>query len=109
MKEGKWTIVAIVAAAGLVGWYMWDKVQQARTAEATAELVRAAADGNVEQARELIDEGADVNGADPNGITPLQAAVGCRQTEMANFLLEQGADPQTAQGKPAATRRRSYG
>lgn len=109
MNDTKWTIAVIVAGVGLIGWYAWSKVDQARTAEATKDLVRAAAHGDIDRARTLIDRGADVNGADPNGITPLQAAVGCEQTEMADFLLDQGARPETAQGKPAPSRRRSYG
>ena len=108
MNDTKWTIVAVLVGGVLIGGYVWNKAHQANVAEATKDLVRAAAEGDVDRARQLIADGADVNGADPNGITPLQAAVGCDHVEMADFLVDQGARPETVNGGQPQ-RRPSYG
>jgi len=78
--------------------------------EVVRELVRAAADvnacggvtratalhmaarrGHLEIARALLDCGAVVNALDRKGDTPLQRAMNCRKTEVAQLLLERGA------------------
>jgi ankyrin repeat protein len=43
--------------------------------------------------RELLDHGADVNRADPDGTTPLMMAAGYGQAGIVSLLLERGADP----------------
>ncbi len=55
-------------------------------------LMRAAEDGLVEEARELVSMGADPNTPE-DGSTPLIAACQADEPEMVRFLLEQGADP----------------
>ena len=56
------------------------------------QLVDACFAGKVDQARELIDDGADVNSVHPNGGTALLAAVRPYQEEMIALLIESGAD-----------------
>jgi len=56
------------------------------------ELMIAARNGDVDQARRLLKEGADINGK-YFGRTALVLAIWYRQTEMVKFLLKQGADP----------------
>jgi tetratricopeptide (TPR) repeat protein len=48
---------------------------------------------DVEAARRVIDEGADVNAPDANGDTPLIRAVFNCDKEMLRLLLDKGADP----------------
>lgn len=52
----------------------------------------AAAHGNVEIARFLLRNGADINLKDTNGETPLHHAVGDGRTEMVELLIALGAD-----------------
>ena len=52
----------------------------------------AAEDGDVEQVKKLLDDGADINAPDPDG-TPLQWALFFNQTDVARLLLKRGADP----------------
>ena len=109
MSETKWMIVAIVGGLALVGWYAWGRYQKGVAEQRQAELVRAVAEGDSAEVRQLVEQGADLNGADPNGITPLQVATSCGNVGMVNLLLEMGADPETASGAPRRVRVRSYG
>lgn len=56
-------------------------------------LLFAARHGRVENARLLLDAGADVNEAAPTGESALVIASFSDQGEVAEFLLERGADP----------------
>jgi ankyrin repeat protein len=49
--------------------------------------------GGVETVRALLDGGADVNEAAPDGVSALMLALTKRHEDLALFLLEQGADP----------------
>jgi truncated hemoglobin YjbI len=53
-------------------------------------LHMAARRGHVEIARALLDLGADVNARSRKGDTPLQRAVKCRKTSVAQLLIERG-------------------
>jgi truncated hemoglobin YjbI len=53
-------------------------------------LHMAARRGHVEIARTLLDLGAAVNARDRKGDTPLQRAISCRKTEVAQLLRERG-------------------
>jgi ankyrin repeat protein/beta-lactamase regulating signal transducer with metallopeptidase domain/6-phosphogluconolactonase (cycloisomerase 2 family) len=55
-------------------------------------LHKAAAEGNVERVRSLIESGADVNAKDPNGLTPLHRAVFSGNRTIVELLLSHGAD-----------------
>lgn len=55
-------------------------------------LLYAAREGCVECARELVHAGADVNGTDPDGVTPLILALMNIHWDLARYLIEAGAD-----------------
>ena len=57
------------------------------------DLVKACLWGRIRSVRTLLEAGADPNGADHYGTTPLLAAVGQRHFLTARLLLEAGADP----------------
>ena len=50
----------------------------------------------LDAAKLLVEGGADVDAADPNGISPLVMALTNGQIAVAKFLLEHGADPTRA-------------
>lgn len=58
-------------------------------------LLDAARDGLVEDAKRLIESGANVNARDSAGRTPLMFAANAGDTKLARLLLEKGADPNT--------------
>lgn len=55
-------------------------------------LHHAARDGDVAEAKAEIDSGAEINGLDENGETPLTLAILNGQSAATAFLLERGAD-----------------
>ena len=55
-------------------------------------LINASADGNIQTATSLIDNGADVNESVRGGVTPLFYAVIREKPEMVKLLLDKGAD-----------------
>ena len=63
-------------------------------------LIRAAFAGDAPLCRRLLEAGADVNRANPNGTTPLMYALSCRDNaaglSVARLLLDFGADPDRA-------------
>jgi len=63
--------------------------------ERELELIRAAADGDLEGVRILVGRGAKVNARHSNGMTPLLAAALMGRTDVMQFLLLQGADIKT--------------
>jgi ankyrin repeat protein len=54
-------------------------------------MANAAGDGNLEMVKKLVELGAEVNFAPPNG-TALHTAVAYEREEIIAFLIEQGAD-----------------
>ncbi len=56
------------------------------------QLRRAASSGNLAEMRRLLGAGARMNSSDPDGFTPLIAAVGADQPEAVSLLLQRGAD-----------------
>jgi ankyrin repeat protein len=48
--------------------------------------------GNIEEIKNLIEQGADINAPGQFGDTPLHKAADSRQLETAKILLENGAD-----------------
>jgi ankyrin repeat protein len=55
-------------------------------------FMRAAASGDLETVRRLIDDGVEINGQSPNGTTALIAAIKNGRAEIACELVELGAD-----------------
>lgn len=55
-------------------------------------LQDAAKAGDLEAAKKLLEGGADVNGKDAKGITPLGVAVGFNKIPIIKLFLEQEAD-----------------
>ncbi|MBE6463625.1 MAG: ankyrin repeat domain-containing protein [Alphaproteobacteria bacterium] len=62
----------------------WKKVDKA--------LIEATIEGNIEEVRSLLENGADVNTQDDKGWTPLMFAAKSQDVEMAKLLMENGAD-----------------
>jgi hypothetical protein len=56
----------------------------------------AAASGNLNILRQLLEHGANVNGRQQNGFTPLHTAADNNNPNMAQLLIEFGADPNLA-------------
>jgi ankyrin repeat protein len=66
-------------------------------------LHRAAAEGNLERARELIRDGAALDAFDAIGYTPLHHAVRNGRFEMVRLLLDAGADIDARAGTQTET------
>lgn len=62
------------------------------TDDLTLELVKAAGAGDLAQAERLLLKGAQINGADAEGRTPVTAATYANQLEMVQLLVQRGAD-----------------
>jgi ankyrin repeat protein len=62
-------------------------------------FMRAAANGDVQTLRRLVEDGVEVNGQSPNGTTALIAAIKNGHTEAACELLELGADLDISDGE----------
>lgn len=65
-------------------------------AYASGTIAAAARSGDLDQSRELINAGADVNLPEPDGTTPLLWAVYKSAPELVKILLDAGADPNLA-------------
>jgi len=59
--------------------------------------MNACAEGRVDAVRKLLDEGADVNRANWDGVTPLIIACGNGHVDVARLLLEKGAEVDKAE------------
>ena len=55
-------------------------------------LIEASIKGNVEDAKSLLENGANVNAQDDKGWTPLMFAAKSQNVELAKLLMENGAD-----------------
>jgi ankyrin repeat protein len=55
-------------------------------------FMRAAASGDLETVRRLVDDGVEINGQSPNGTTALMAAIKNGRSDIACELIELGAD-----------------
>ena len=62
-------------------------------------LQDAAKAGDIEAARKLLDGGADIDGKDKRGITPLGVAVGFNKISFVEMLLEKGVNVETCDPK----------
>ena len=64
-----------------------------RTAGGFTTLLYAVLTGDMETVRVLVDNGADINDASPDGVSALMLALTKRHEDLALLLLERGADP----------------
>ncbi len=64
-----------------------------------AALLTAATRGSVTEARAALAQGADVNGSDASGRTPLMRAAQRGDAALVRLLLDAGADPQRTDGE----------
>jgi ankyrin repeat protein len=62
------------------------------TRELNANLMRAATYGDMSAAQTALDQGADINGSDVDGMTALMQAARVGQADMLIYLIESGAD-----------------
>lgn len=70
----------------------------ARRPELGAKLIAAVKAGKVEEAKRLLEEGADPNARDERGFTPLHLACARGDQELVELLLGRGADPNAVGG-----------
>lgn len=80
----------------LAGFCFW--AVPASGSEAVEQLTKACFTGSIEKVTQLLNEGADVNGRDKSGATPLTNAVGMNKGAIAELLLAKGADPNLKDG-----------
>lgn len=85
----KTTISAIFSMALVVGSAVWI----APASYGAGSLAAAARLNDMEQARQLLSAGGDVNLAEPDGTTPLLWAVYNASPQLVRLLLDAGADP----------------
>jgi len=79
------------------------KLLNSKDGEGKTALHRAAARGNLDAAKFLVESGADVNVKSKSGLTALKLATGFGRTEVAEFLKQHGATSEPApMKKPAA-------
>ena len=64
-----------------------------RTAGGFTTLLYAVLTGDMETVRVLVDNGADINDASPDGVSALMLALTKRHEDLALLLIERGADP----------------
>jgi ankyrin repeat protein len=81
-----WAACTIVMAASVSAW-----AEEAWAPTPQESLEFAASRGSVERAMAALDAGADVNGTDYRGRTPLMEAAFNAQLDVARLLLERGA------------------
>ena len=75
-----------------------------RVNAAHEQLLRAASDGNLQQARTAITAGANVNCQGKSGLTPLMQAANAGSAAVVTLLLERGADLNASSTEAAARR-----
>jgi ankyrin repeat protein len=74
----------------LLGLLIWPPCQAA--ADPTADLLKAATQGNLPQVQQLLGQGVPVNAVDPSGWTALMKASFEGHTAVVQELLKRGAD-----------------
>jgi ankyrin repeat protein len=83
----------IAAAVALIGPASAQVEPSADERAAYRGLLAAAAKGDVDAAKTILDQGETPNARDPRGRTALHIAVHLRHRDLARVLLERGADP----------------
>ncbi len=89
----KKTVLMVALFTGVCAWAV-----PALGSEAVEQLTKACFNGTIEKVTQLLNEGADVNGRDKSGATPLTNAVGMNKSAIVELLLSKGADPNLRDG-----------
>jgi hypothetical protein len=94
MKKAATTLTAIILAISLVSVVGCgeQRTETPHSGYLGEELSAMVGVGDVQEAKRLLDEGADVNARTESGYTPLHWAAKFGYTEAASLLLERGAD-----------------
>src|SRR4030042_5120914 len=68
-------------------------------AQATLRLCQAVREGNLDQVRDMVKKGVDINARDVNGFTPVHYAAKGGHKEVSKFLISKGAQVTRKTGK----------
>jgi ankyrin repeat protein len=97
MHRGRRVTAAVVTAllAASSGLAMAGNVDEPRRADGSTPLQWAVFNGDVDEARRLIKDGADVTALNSYGVNAMQLAADTANTELIQLLLKAGADPES--------------
>jgi ankyrin repeat protein len=93
----------VIAVLKKAGAKKSEKPDTTSLAEKESDLGQAAADGNIEKIRGLLEQGVNVNAIDESGWTPLRRAVFQEDIKTVRFLLANEADPDIPDRKDNTT------
>ncbi len=96
MSTKRWLTLLAVVGVALAILLAWGYRKSQALDIYGSPLHVAAAWGDTPRIRQLIDNGADPNSTNDNGLTPLHLAANCGQAEAVNLLLANGADVDAA-------------
>ena len=89
----RWLVICVISICSSLMWSCSDEGEDAIATD-DHPLHAAARDGDLGRIENLVRDGADVNGTDTRGETPLMVAAGSRYPETVELLLSLGASPE---------------